>query len=372
MNKLLLSASLVMSALLSNAQISITASSMPVSGDTIRYSNASLASVGDYTITGSGYSWDYSALVPNSQAVRAFKSGLNTPYFILFGFSAYGELVQDTVPIPTINIPGVPSIKITDVYNFYSKSSTKFITEGLGVKINGIPVPSLFDSGKEDVLYKFPLNYTDRDSTIFKFSTPTTTAIPFQYSKEGYRITEADGYGSITTPQGMYNCLRVITTQYSMDTIKGTITMPVTGILIPFKFGFPNYQRSYQWLTTAEHIPVFEVSGTYNNNTFVANQAKYRQTIVSFVGIIEKERKNLNVSVFPNPSSSILNVKLPASTGQVTATISNVEGQVVKSLDITSTNAQSQLIDVSFLPAGIYFVDLNNEKGSQKLKILIQ
>ena len=367
MNKLLLSASFVISALLSSAQISITASSMPVSGDTIRYSNATLASVGDYTSTGANYTWNFSTLVPTSQAIRAFKPGTATPYFILFGFTAYGELVQDTVPIPTIPITGVPSIKITDVYNFYSKSSTKFITEGLGVKINGIPVPSLFDSGKEDVLYKIPLNYTDRDSTIFKFSTPTTTAIPFQYSKEGYRITEADGYGSITTPQGTYNCLRVITTQYSMDTIRGTITLPVVGPT-PFKFGFPNYQRSYQWLTTTEHIPVLEISGTYNNNTFVANQAKYRQTIVSFVGLVENEKNNLNISVFPNPSSSILNIKLPTNTNKLNATIINAQGQLIKCLDING----SQTIDVSFLPAGIYFIDLKNEKGTQKLKILIQ
>ncbi len=367
MTKLLLSASILISALFSNAQISITASSMPISGDTIRYSNATLASVGDYTTTGSNHTWDFSTLVPTSQAVRAFKSGLNTPYFILFGFTAYGELVQDTVPIPTIPIPGVPSIKITDVYNFYSKSSTKFITEGLGVKINGIPVPSLFDAGKEDVLYKFPLNYTDRDSTIFKFSTPTTTAIPFQYSKEGYRITEADGYGSITTPKGTYNCLRVITTQYSMDTIKGTITLPIVGPT-PFKFGFPNFQRSYQWLTTSEHIPVLEVSGTYNNNTFVANQARYRQSVVSFVGLMENEKNNLNISVFPNPSSSILNIKLPSTINQVSATIFNAQCQTVKLFDVVG----SQTIDVSFLPAGIYFMTLNNGKGSQKLKILIQ
>ncbi len=39
------------------SQISITMSQMPVSGDTIRYTNARLSSVGDYTTTGANHNW---------------------------------------------------------------------------------------------------------------------------------------------------------------------------------------------------------------------------------------------------------------------------------------------------------------------------
>ena len=40
---------------------------MPVSGDTIRYSNAKLSSVGDYTTTGANHTWMFDTLVPVSQ-----------------------------------------------------------------------------------------------------------------------------------------------------------------------------------------------------------------------------------------------------------------------------------------------------------------
>ena len=59
------------------SQISITASSMPSSGDTIRYSNARLSSVGDYTTTGTNYNWHFDTLRPTSQGLREFKNGLN-------------------------------------------------------------------------------------------------------------------------------------------------------------------------------------------------------------------------------------------------------------------------------------------------------
>ena len=118
------------------SQISITASDMPVSGDTLRYSNASLSSVGDYTTTGANHTWMFDTLRYTSQGRRDFKLGTSTPYSIFFGLTAYGEKTLDTVPIPNIPIPGVPAISITDLYSFYSKSPminpTKFLAEGLG------------------------------------------------------------------------------------------------------------------------------------------------------------------------------------------------------------------------------------------------
>ena len=62
MNKHLLFIFIICISIKINAQITITSANMPSSGDTIRYSNASLASVGDYTATGSNYNWDFSTL----------------------------------------------------------------------------------------------------------------------------------------------------------------------------------------------------------------------------------------------------------------------------------------------------------------------
>ena len=56
------------------AQISITSSNMPVSGDTIRYTNANLNSIGDYTTTGTNYNWLFDTLRPTSQACLLYTS----------------------------------------------------------------------------------------------------------------------------------------------------------------------------------------------------------------------------------------------------------------------------------------------------------
>jgi hypothetical protein len=350
----------------SQAQITITNTSMPLSGDTIRYSTAPVNSVGNYTATGANYVWDFSTLTPNGQKLRAFKASSLTPYSFFFFPPKYGELVTDTVKLP-VTVPGIPTI--TDIYNFYKKTAVMFSTEGIGIKLSGIPVPNFFTD--EDELYNFPLNYTDRDSTTFKFSTVTSTLIPFVYKKQGYRITEADGWGSITTPYGTVNCLRVITTQYSMDTLRGSLT--VGTFTVPVNVGFPNYQRSYQWLTTTEKIPYLEVSGNLVGTNFTPTQVKYRDHIQSFVGI-QEEQEALALSVFPNPTAGQLVIITPQHNTAITAEIVDLQGKVVLTQTLTQnlSIANQHTVNVSGLAKGLYVLNLSTPSSKQTLKISVQ
>jgi hypothetical protein len=345
------------------SQITITSANMPNSGDTIRYSNARLSSVGDYTTTGTNHNWLFDSLIATSQDIRHFYPALSTPYFIFFFPPKYGEKTQDTVI--NVTIPTVGPISITDVYSFYKKTSTVFAAEGLGLKINGIPVPNTYTN--EDEIYKLPLNYGTRDSSTFKFSTPSTTLIPFVYTKQGYRITETDGWGSITTPYGTSACLRVVTTQYSKDTISATIAG------FPFKLGFPNYQRSYQWLTLGERIPFFEVSGIVNGTNFTPNQARYRDVITNFVGI-KTLSNDLSVSAYPNPSSNQLTIMAPKSNDAIKAEFVDLQGKTVLVKDLTHNSEvlNQHKIDISSLAKGLYILNLSNLEGKQTIKISIQ
>lgn len=345
------------------SQITITQAQMPNSGDTIRYSNARLSSVGEYTTTGANHVWMFDTLKPTSQGIREFKPGLSTPYFILFGLTAYGEKTQDTVI--NVTIPGVGPISITDIYSFYKKTSTYFASEGLGVKINGIPVPNTYNP--QDKIYLFPLTYGNRDSTTFKFSTPSTTLIPFVYTKQGYRITEVDGWGKITTPYGTDSCLRVVTTQYSKDTISATIAG------FPFKLGFPNYTRSYQWLTLSEHIPYFEVSGVLAGNSFNETQIRYRDNILPAVGVKE-EQPDLAGAIFPNPSNQQITIVIPKNKLAVNAELVDLQGKTVmkKEFNHNTEPLNQYQMDVSSLAKGLYILNLSNLEHKQSIKISIQ
>jgi len=350
-----------------NAQITITSTNMPVSGDTCRYSIASLTSVGDYTATGANYTWDFSTLDSTGQGMRKFVPSSSTPYAFYF-FAKYGEKTADNIPIPTI--PGFP-LTIENIYSFYKKNGTSsFNSEGVGVTISGIPIGSTAQGSppSDDELYFFPLNYTNRDSSTFNFSTPSFSAVPFGYKKHGYRITEVDGYGTITTPYGTAPCLRVVTTQYSIDSlIINALPAPINRI------GFPNYTRSYQWLTLTEKIPYLEVSGTMAFGAFVPTQAKYRDILRSFVGVKE-ETAPLALSVFPNPSIGQITIITSKSNGVVSAEITDMQGKIVlqKELPDNSNIANQHQLNVNSLAKGMYILNLTNSEGKQSLKISLQ
>lgn len=352
--------------IIAGAQLTITSANMPVSGDTCRYSTASPASVSGYMATGANYTWDFSMLTPTGQDIRKFQPSTATPYFFYFLPPKYGEKILDSVPIPAI--PGFP-ISIKNIYSFYKKvtSPSSFNSEGLGLTMSGIPIGATFSD--EDELYKFPLTYGNRDSTTFKLSTPSNTMIPFSYKKQGYRITEADGWGTITTPYGTAPCLRVVTTQYSIDTIS------IPALPAGFnKFGFPNYARSYQWLTAGEKIPYLEVSGNVVSGNFVPSQVKYRDQIRYFTGINDHSTLNTVLSVFPNPASNELTVITEQQQEIYTAEMVDMQGKTVKKDRLINYGGlvNQNKIDVSGLAKGLYLLNVYSSTQMQSLKISIQ
>jgi hypothetical protein len=351
-----------------SSQISITSANMPISGDTARYTAANLNSIGNYTTTGFNHVWDFSTLDSIGQGIREFLPSTSTPYFFYFLSPKYGEKTVDSIPIPAIPLAGT-TISIKDIYSFYKKNGAlSFNSEGLGLTLSGIPIGTTATGSNDDELYMFPLNYADRDSTTFSFSTPTFSSIPFTYKKHGYRITEADGWGTITTPYGTEACLRVVTTQYSIDTIKiNALSAPLN------KIGFPNYARSYQWLTLTEKIPYLEISGNVIGGNFTPTQAKYRDVIRSFVGIKE-EQNTIALSVFPNPTNNEVNIIIAQNDKDVVAEITDLQGKVILT-KILNQNAQiinQHNIDVSSIAKGTYFLNLRTSNSKQTLKISVQ
>ncbi len=354
-----------------NAQITITGSNMPVSGDSARFSFARPTSVGNYTITGANYNWHFDTLRPIGQGVRYFQPSTSTPYFFYFLPPKFGEKTLDSVPIPSI--PGFgAAISIKNIYSYYRKTpiigtTTSFDAEGLGLTMTGIPVGA--DFVDNDELYNFPLNYLDRDSTRFSLTTPSSTLVPFLYKKHGYRITQADGWGTITTPYGTANCLRVITTQYSTDTI--TINALPPGFN---KIGFPNFERRYQWLTLGEKIPYFEIIGTVTGTSFNPTQYKYRDVVRTFVGVKEEFEANIALSVYPNPSNSQFTVIIPQNNQTIQAVLYDVQGKIVLTQDLKNNSEviNQQHINVSFLPKGFYTLSLVTPTQKQNFKISIQ
>ena len=266
--------SLVFSALAS-AQITITQSDMPAApilgqADSLRYSTASIVTSNiDVTQTGANFTWDFSNLQPSGQGVSEYKSSAQTFYSVFgFGFTAIGLKQPDlTFPVQGINLG------FTDVYDFYNSTSSKFETKGTGLTVTLIPKVGLYTD--PDVIYNLPLNFADHDSDTFRYYLDSLSfpgiPVAVSYLKKGTRVNTVDGWGSITTPFGTFNCIRVKSVITEIDSI-------MTGF---FNFPFPNNRVEYKWLakttgSTKMKIPVLEVVGTETSGVFTPTSIKYR------------------------------------------------------------------------------------------------
>ena len=239
-------------------QITITNSNMPGSHDTIRYSGATPNSI-NYDTTGANITWDFSNLVATSQGLYEYKPGLqiNPIYSAFFGLTSYGRLVADSVSL------GIATLK--NIYDFYQNSTSAFKAVGRGLSYQGIPIPSNYSD--DDEIYQFPLNYTDHDSSTFEVSFDLSTTL--QLFQKGYRISDVDGWGTVITPHGTYNCLRIVSSIYEHD------SLVFNGFSLP---GFDRVSREIKWLSTNEKIPVVEVDGAVFNGTFNPNTLRYRDS----------------------------------------------------------------------------------------------
>lgn len=249
------------------SQISITENDMPDAplfgqGDTVRYSTAPATTSGiNINQTGANQTWNFSFLQPNGQGLNEYKNSSSTLYsFLGAGFNAIG-LKQPDVDLSIV--------QLTNAYEFYNKTTSVFEAKATGYSISGVPLGSTYSN--TDKIYQFPLNYTDVDSDDFHYTLSISNvpgiSISVTYIRAGSRVNEVDGYGSITTPFGTYNCIRVKSTITETDTIDLGFGFPI---------GVPNNRIEYKWLANGIKIPILEIVGNDLLGTFTISSIKYR------------------------------------------------------------------------------------------------
>lgn len=365
MRKFLLLISTVFTSTLS-AQITIGSSDMPNAGDSVLISVTTNVDTNDVTLTGLNYTWDYSTLIPDFQRYEKFDSPLTfpSPFNLIFNVinTSYGN--ENNI-LTTLPIPGVT---LDMAYDFLKESSSKFRQIGAGYTINGAPLPFYYTA--EDVIYRFPLDYLDADTSDYKFGLPIPTI--GYYGQEGHRESVVDGWGTLITPFGTFNTLRVYSTIAAVDTIALDAVGFGTDIPRPLRYEF-------KWLATAMQIPVLKVDATDVFGTMVINNVEYIDTVIAGVpqlGIADNGGHNFNSSVYPNPFVDNLSVQYNLTTKtHLKMSITDIFGKTISIvLDETQTaGAHQQKVNVSDLnlSSGVYFFTIQSDFGREVHKIVI-
>lgn len=323
------------------SQISINKDDMPNANDTFRLSTTTILNYIS-TETGEDYIWDFTALTPVNQRVDTFVSVLSTPLTYNLVFNNYLDPNKATIAAQNPNSPNmIQQVQVSESYDFFRETSSIFSKVGFGAQINSIPVPVKYDVPEK--YYTFPLSYQTIDSSVsvYGFSIPN---IGF-YGQTIKRNNFADGWGTITTPFGTFDVIRIISTINLTDTIY--YDSLGIGTSIPRSTEF-----EYKWIAKNMGIPVLKI--TYRNFIYsVEYQDSLRSTILSAKNI---EKNSHEINIYPNPSQKNITLDLPNHFVGI-AEIYSINMQLLISKTISKSN---ESIDLD-LKNGTYFIKIITE-----------
>ncbi len=331
---------------ISQAQITITASDMPVNKDTLRYSIvASLGTAINLADTGTGISWNYSDLVPIAQNVDTYRKATDVSFlYFLISSSAYGYKVADSLPGLSMVLP----VPITNIYTFFEKKTSPncFAAVAFAAEISGIPTPANYS--QDDIWYRFPLNYGNVDSANFalNFSLASVGSIKMA----GTRKNRVDGWGTIQTPYFTTptNCIRVRSEVNEVDSVAaGTVS-----------FGIPRTYVDYKWLVNGTHYPALWVNTNIIAGIETISSIRYFDSYrdLSTAGIAPGTQNQYHkIVAYPIPAiNKQVQLNIPPTWNNYTVEIFDVQSKLVLH---TSNNNK---LNLSELPSGTYIARIIN------------
>jgi hypothetical protein len=361
MKKIILLVVISFIAVVTQAQITITTSDLPVNGTiAVRSTGAAFAGM-DVTLTGANYTWDYTQLTPTGQQIDTFFSEtagnpLLSLYFSNTSFNPNRS--NHSSPGPDFSVGA--TLTLSNVFNYYYNSTSAYSQTGLGAEVNGVPLPVTFNP--HDRIYQLPMNFNQQDSVTFQYGIDLTTTVGLFYSVRKTRTNFVDGWGTVQTPFQNYSALRVRTRIVEVDSI----------YIDSLGFGFatpPITTYEYKWLANGQRVPVLQINTAANGTT--PTSIVYKDSPVS---VPVTSVASASWAVYPVPVSEKLNVRFSGyKTGMIHYQLISLTGAIVLENDYSVSSADEVLaLDASSLATGTYLLKISDGSGSINIKPVVK
>jgi hypothetical protein len=345
------------------AQITIKNTDVQKGGDIFKLSSQTTGiNTIDPKPTGANYFWDFKDLVADAQIADTFLTSSQIPVAYNLYFLGF-NCAQNS---PDISFGGLIPISITKICNMYKNSATAYDFWGYGGNISGIPLP--FNNTPHDVIYKFPMNYGNADSTDSKLTASIPNLLTFKQVR--HRVNHVDGWGNVRTPKGYFSCLRIKSEIHDIDSIK--LDTAFTHLPFALNLGIPQTTIEYKWLVAGQGDPMLQINQTaalfgapttsavkwQNDSTFIPNGTT---DLVNESGL----------QIFPNPANLFCSLVQQNGFNHATISVTDIVGKTIHQQQIEQQSAV--YIPTYNLTNGIYFVTIN-ENGNEisRKKLVVQ
>lgn len=349
MKKSLLTLLMVSLISLVQAQITINSADVTHSGDLYTVSTGVAFAGMDATVTGPNLNWDYSLLTASSTTIdtifdESATGSLLSVYYINSAFNSNRSNQAKHGNSFTLG-----TVSVDAVWDFYYNTSASFNEPGFGAIVNGAPLPIAYSS--RDIIYSFPLTYNSTNTSNFGYAIDLTTTLGIYYGVQKSRTNLVDGWGSVTTPYGTFNCLRLKSTIIEVDSI----------YIDSLGFGFstpPITTNEYKWLGNGKGIPVLQINTSVGG---VVSQITYRDSLTS-TNVSDLSGPKTEGVIFPNPTSSEAFLNLNSGLiGNFKLEIYGMEGNLI------STEVIQLSSDIKMSPLNLERKNL--AEGNYMLKV---
>ena len=381
MNKLLLfgvTLTLTLAATVAQAQTSpsINLSDMPAIGDSLRLSQAAVvlpAGAPALTLNGANKTWNYAGLVAASQRVERY-ANVNTATGILLQLTFNNSLLSPDTKATLVSpqqlpIPANAGLPVSDPFEFYNASSADYRSVGFAATYTGTGVPVTYATKpQQDIIYRFPVTYTSAvDVSNSLVSTPAALAATGFFSQKRQRTNQPDAWGTLTTPFGTFQTVRLVTKLIDYDSIAigGAAGQ---GITLPTR-------REYKWLAKTIHVPVLTITTNEVAGQEVITSVEYRDIFRRFVPLAGRDAATQAVlSAAPNPSAAGEAVRLmvPAGSGPLTVAATDVLGRQVFSRSFGSSAGTTLTLDAAAFGnfRGVLLLTVTTAQGTATRRVV--
>jgi len=129
------------------------------------------------------------------------------------------------------------------------------------------------------------------------------------------------------------------------------------------------------WVNVSSGLPAYNsntIQSLVINNLYIfagTMDGTVWKCSLSQITEIENINNNKEIDIFPNPAKNEITINNPNATQNTLISIRNIQG---RELIQENVNGTTNIINISKLENGIYFLTLQNEKESYVRKIVIQ
>jgi hypothetical protein len=362
--KIVLTALITSMTLFLFSQISIEKTDFLLVNDTARISVTTDENI-DFSTTGVNSFWDYSNLIAESQQLLSPTPISMGSFAVQFQFGSMApatyasDYYESFTELPFESIEGFLPVNFEDYYRFTKITDDSVSFPGYAFKVEGNDVP--FRSDTIEIPYRFPMEFGDtyasRAYSKIDFN-PFFDGIFIQYRQ---RSSIVDGHGTLITPYGTFDAIRVTHMIDEQDSIYVDL------------FGFAqwipiNQPRvfEYEWWAKNQKVPVLKIVTTETMGDQTVTNITYKDEYLGLDANLTEE--TMIFTIYPNPAENSIHITSNQKIHDIK--VYSEMGAVL--IEESNSNLNKTSIDLNHLASGTYFIHLHSNHEHVIRKFIIQ